>query len=271
MLDGNTLDIPPVTPSPGITTATMADKKLAGNDGMQEDNNRKRKRDLDSEENVAKDTRMVLLPFEKKLPIWKRFEAMEVFKTFPHFSPLLETRKEFRETYAVGMMFTFSSLVEAVKGVQAEDPIDSLSSLKDCFSELKKYGFDVKEPELQISKLLSLRDWQAKEMEGAEKDRIKVENEQRLKEEAVKEIAEMVKELQLECPPWVTSLLLGPWTPFEGIVGSCSGLILGITGYSCTKLGSSVRAPGPVGDRSVGSSYPRKMAKSICYSQREIF
>ncbi|CAA7036549.1 unnamed protein product [Microthlaspi erraticum] len=190
------LHFPPVTLSPGITTATMADKTLAGNDLMQEDNNRKRKRDLTSEENVGKDTRMVLLPFEKNLPIWKRFETMEVFKTFPHFKPLLETRKESREKYAVGMMLTFSSLLEAVKDVQPEDPISSLSSLSDSFAELQKYGFDVKVPELQISKLLSLRDWQAEKLEGAEKDRIKVEKEhkilelQRLNEEAVKEIDE---------------------------------------------------------------------------------
>lgn len=125
-----------------------------------------------SEENEAKDTTMVLLPFEKKLPIWKRFESMEVFKTFPHFNPLLETREDSREMSAVGMMLTFPRLLEAVKDLQPEDPISSLTSLNDSFAELKKHGFDVKVPELQISKLLSLRDRQAKKMEelkGAEK------------------------------------------------------------------------------------------------------
>ncbi|CAA7036554.1 unnamed protein product [Microthlaspi erraticum] len=151
-----------VTPSPGIT-ATMADKTLArdqislGKD--KQDNTRKRKRDLPC----------VLLPFEKKLPIWKTFESMEV-----------------------------------VKHLQPEDPISSLTSLSDSFAELEKYGFDVKRPVLRISKLLSLRDKQAnktEELKGAqnvtaEKESVKVENQRkilelhRLNQEVDKEIAQ---------------------------------------------------------------------------------
>ncbi|KAL0730779.1 hypothetical protein Bca4012_026873 [Brassica carinata] len=177
--------------------------------GTREDNNRKRKRDqnLSSvEETEAKDITMVL-PFEKKLPIWKTGETMEVFKKFPqspHFTPLLEIREDAREMSAVGMLLTFSGLLEEVKTLKLNNPISSLNSLRDSFAELEKHGFDVKVPTLRISKLLSLIDRQAKKMEElevtekvtAEKESIKVENErkilklQKLNEETEKEIAQ---------------------------------------------------------------------------------
>ncbi|CAH8331081.1 unnamed protein product [Eruca vesicaria subsp. sativa] len=161
--------------------------------------------DID-EENEAKDITMVL-PFEKKLPIWKTVESMEVFKTFPqspHFTPLLEIREDAREMSAVGMMLTFSGLLEEVKALKLNNPIRSLNSLSASFAELEKHGFDVKVPTLRISKLLSLIDRQAKKMEElkgaekvtAEKERNKVENERKilelkkLNEEADKELTQ---------------------------------------------------------------------------------
>lgn len=132
---------------------------------------------------------------------------MEVYKRFPqspHFIPLLESREDCREMSAVGMMLTFSGLLEEVKTLQLNSPISSLNSLSDSFAELEKHGFDVKVPKLRISKLLSLRDEQAKKMEElkgaekatAEKESIKGENErkilelQRLNKEADNEIAQ---------------------------------------------------------------------------------
>ncbi|XP_056849376.1 DUF724 domain-containing protein 10-like isoform X2 [Raphanus sativus] len=191
---------PPVTSPPGIT---------ARDNGTSEDDGRKRKRNqnLSSvEEREAKDIAMVL-PFEKKLPIWKRVESMEVYKRFPqspHFIPLLESREDCREMSAVGMMLTFSGLLEEVKTLQLNSPISSLNSLSDSFAELEKHGFDVQVPMLRISKLLSLREEQAKKMKElkdaekvtAEKESIKGENEgkildlQRLNKEVDKEIAQ---------------------------------------------------------------------------------
>ncbi|EOA20181.1 hypothetical protein CARUB_v10000478mg [Capsella rubella] len=226
---------PPLTPPPGITTPQLtqveaetqrkalpkktlprnqngsADESIQEN-GSSEDINRKRKREEElcsvacAEEDKAKDTTMVL-PFEKKLPIWKTLESMEVFKTVPqspHFSPLAESREDYREMSAVGMMLTFSGLLDEVKALQQEDPISSLLSLSDSFSKLEKHGFNVKAPQLRISKLLSLRDRQSKktdelksaEKAAVEKERVLVENErkirelQRLNENTEKEIAE---------------------------------------------------------------------------------
>lgn len=197
---------PPVTPSPSITATPLIQTR---ENGTREDNNRKRKREqkLSSvEETEARDITMVL-PFKKKLPIWKTVESMEVFKTFPqspHFTPLLEIREDAREMSAVGMLLTFSGLLEEVKSLKLNNPISSLNSLSASFAELEKHGFDVKVPMLRISKMLSLIDRQAKKMEEledcekvtAEKESIKVENErkilelQKLNEEADKEIAQ---------------------------------------------------------------------------------
>ncbi|XP_056854284.1 DUF724 domain-containing protein 8 [Raphanus sativus] len=196
----------PVTPSPGVTATPLTQTQ---ENGSREDNNRKRKREqnLSSvEQTESKDITMVL-PFEKKLPIWKTVESMEVFKTFPqspHFTPLLDIREDAREMSAVGMMLTFSGLLEEVKALKLNNPITSLHSLRDSFTELEKHGFNVKVPMLRISKLLSLIDRQAKKMEElectekvtAEKESIKLENErkilelQKLNEEADKEIAQ---------------------------------------------------------------------------------
>ncbi|KAL9280411.1 DUF724 domain-containing protein 10 [Arabidopsis thaliana] len=184
----------------------------SGNDSTleNENNNRKRKREENLcssvEENKVKDTTTVLL-FEKKLPVWKILESMEVFKTIPqspHFRPLAENREDSREMLAVGMMLTFSCLLEQVKALQHDETISSFISLSNSFAELEKHGFNVQVAQLRINKLLTLRGMQSRKMDElkgakkvtAEKESVKVENErkilelQRLNEEMAKEIAQ---------------------------------------------------------------------------------
>ncbi|KAG7603242.1 Agenet domain plant type [Arabidopsis thaliana x Arabidopsis arenosa] len=222
---------PPVTPPPGIITMTPLKQSEAetqrktfpkktlpknqngsGNDSTleNENNNRKRKREENLcssvEENKVKDTTTVLL-FEKKLPVWKILESMEVFKTIPqspHFRPLAENREDSREMLAVGMMLTFSCLLEQVKALQHDETISSFISLSNSFAELEKHGFNVQVAQLRINKLLTLRGMQSRKMDElkgakkvtAEKESVKVENErkilelQRLNEEMAKEIAQ---------------------------------------------------------------------------------
>ncbi|CAA7014834.1 unnamed protein product [Microthlaspi erraticum] len=88
---------------------------------------------------------------------------MEVFKRVPespHFSKLSEIRQDFREGYALGVMATFSGLLEKFKDLEADVPISQLDSLKDSFTELEKHGFDVTRPLSRIEKLLVLKDRQ---------------------------------------------------------------------------------------------------------------
>ncbi|XP_010421186.1 PREDICTED: DUF724 domain-containing protein 10-like [Camelina sativa] len=200
---------PHVTPPPGMTITPLKQVK-AENDstrenGNNEDINRKRKRE-DNLCSVAKDTTMVL-PFEKKSPFWKILESMEVFKTVPqspHFNPLVETREESREMLAVGMMFTFSGLLDEVKLLPHKETISSFIRISISLDELEKHGFNVKGAKSRICKLLTLRGMQSKkedELKGAkkvtgDKESAKVENKrkilelQRLNEEMDKEIAE---------------------------------------------------------------------------------
>lgn len=120
----------------------------------------------------------VVLPFEKKSPVWKTVESMEVFKTFPqspHFRPLVETtREDSREMSALGMMLTYPVLLEQVKTLQLLNPISALKSLNGSFADLEKHGFHVEAPLSRIQKLLRLKDRQSKAREdfkNAEEER----------------------------------------------------------------------------------------------------
>lgn len=144
--------------------------------GMQESseecNIRKRTREhnLGSSTPVVqpKDTTLVL-PFVKKSPFWKILETSEVFQRAPqspHFSPLVkESKEQFREGLAFGMMLTYSSLLESFKDLEPHVPISELNSLKASLAELEKHGFSVSAPLARINKLLSLKETQLKKME----------------------------------------------------------------------------------------------------------
>ena len=121
-----------------------------------------------AEEPQAKDTTMVL-PFAKKSPFWKILETSEGFQRAPqspHFSPLVgESKEQFREGQAIGMMVTHFSLLESFKDLEPYVSVSELNSLKASFAELKKHGFEVSAPLARISKLLALKDRQLKTME----------------------------------------------------------------------------------------------------------
>ncbi|RID49940.1 hypothetical protein BRARA_H00702 [Brassica rapa] len=121
------------------------------------------------EDTQATDT-MRVLPFANKSPLWKIYETMEVFKKLPqrpHFSPLIEsTSEDFREGSALGMMATFSGLLEKLKDMEADVTVSELDSLKDTFTKQEEHGFDVTRPLSRINKLLALKGRQLKILEG---------------------------------------------------------------------------------------------------------
>lgn len=144
----------------------------------------------------------MILPFVKHSPIWKVFETMEIFKTVkqtPHFIPLLETREEFREGSAVGEMVKYSGLIERVKNLQLHTPKSTLETLKECFSELEKYGFDVTTPISRIDMLIPLKEKRVdREEELKDKERQMAEEDiKRQKvEEDMREVERKILELQ---------------------------------------------------------------------------
>ncbi|KFK37491.1 hypothetical protein AALP_AA4G264200 [Arabis alpina] len=151
---------------------------------------------VDDETRANEDTTMVL-PFAKQSPLWKVFEAMEIFKTFkhsPHFIPLLDTREEFREGSAIGEMVKYSSLIERVNNVQIQTPKSTLESWKECFLELEKYGFEVTTPISRIDMLIHLKDKQVSKEEELK------DHERQITEEGIKseKVEEELREVELK-------------------------------------------------------------------------
>ncbi|KAF3610011.1 hypothetical protein DY000_02050900 [Brassica cretica] len=125
----------------------------------------------ESSEEVNKNQVMqiVVLPFAKELSFWKELQTREVFQRAPpqapHFSPLVGESEVFREGQALGLMLTFSKLVESVKDLEPDVLMSQLDSLKASFAKLKKHGFNVSAPLTRINKLLALKDRQQKAIE----------------------------------------------------------------------------------------------------------
>ncbi|CAN6894988.1 unnamed protein product [Brassica oleracea] len=125
--------------------------------------------DQSLKETPAKDNTLMDLPFTKKSPYWKTYETTEAFKSVPqrpHFSTLLEAKKDFfLESAAVGMMVSFYGFLDEVKDLKLDDSTSKLHDLSVSFVELEKNGFDVEAPQAVISKVLSLKDVRDKKSE----------------------------------------------------------------------------------------------------------
>ncbi|CAH8285360.1 unnamed protein product [Eruca vesicaria subsp. sativa] len=123
----------------------------------------------ESSEEVNNNMKRVVLPFAKESTLWKQLETMEVFKRAPpqtpHFRPLAGESEVFREGQALGMILTFSKLLESFKDLEPDVPISQLDSFRVSFAKLEKHGFDVLGPMARINKLCALKDKQLKAME----------------------------------------------------------------------------------------------------------
>ncbi|KAL0854586.1 hypothetical protein Bca101_059738 [Brassica carinata] len=136
-------------------------------------------------------------------PLWKIYETMEVFKTIPqspHFSPLIEsTSEDFREGSALGMMASFSILLEKLKDLETDVSVSQLDSLKESFTKLEKHGFDVTRPLSRINKLLTLKDRQLRILEerrGLDKERMVESSKRRKAEGKIAEVKLKILDLQ---------------------------------------------------------------------------
>ncbi|XP_056844994.1 DUF724 domain-containing protein 2 isoform X2 [Raphanus sativus] len=124
----------------------------------------------ESNEEVNNDEtmRIVVLPFAKESSLWLELETKLVFQRAPqqtpHFSPLVGKPEVSREGRALGMMLTFSKLVESFNDLEPDVPMSQLDSFRESFAELRKQGFDVSAPLARINKLLGIKSKQLKEM-----------------------------------------------------------------------------------------------------------
>ncbi|KAH1107122.1 hypothetical protein J1N35_010890 [Gossypium stocksii] len=116
------------------------------------------------------------LPFVKKSPIWRTIESLDVFQIVPqkpHFQPLAESREEFREGSAIGIMVTFASLFDKISLLHFDDPRNTFDSISEGLDDLEKHGFDVSLLRRRVNKLLSIKEGHSQhlgEKENAERE-----------------------------------------------------------------------------------------------------
>ncbi|KAH9786896.1 DUF724 domain-containing protein 7 [Citrus sinensis] len=143
-----------------------------------------------------------VLPFVKKSPIWTTIESFDAFQIMPqkpHFHPLSETKEEYREGSAVGIMVTYAGLFEKITMMQFDDSRSVFDRTLESLLDLERHGFDVTMLRGRVNELLSIRDGQGRlvdELKVAEKEmteRTKVKNE--LGKE-IEEIKKKINELE---------------------------------------------------------------------------
>lgn len=101
------------------------------------------------------------LPFVKNAMLWSAIESMDVFQRIPqkpHFQPLQYTKESSREGLAIGLMVTFSSVVEKALRLQLNDPKSISDDILENLADLERYGFDVHAVRDRITGLLSVKD-----------------------------------------------------------------------------------------------------------------
>ncbi|PKI50297.1 DUF724 domain-containing protein 5-like isoform X2 [Punica granatum] len=99
------------------------------------------------------------LPFVKSSPAWKAVQSMQVFQKFPqnpHFLPLTEYRKSFREGMAIGHMVTFANVVEEAFRLKITDPVHSFMTCLEALQDLEPHGFHVNATKARLTKMLSV-------------------------------------------------------------------------------------------------------------------
>ncbi|XP_020254958.1 DUF724 domain-containing protein 1-like [Asparagus officinalis] len=107
------------------------------------------------------------LPFEKCSFMWDSIESMEVFSLMPqhpHFRPLEEYQKDFREGMAIGLMVTFSNLVNSIRKLAITDHRDKFNDMLKILENLEAHGFDVRHLQDRLVELLRMKENQERAM-----------------------------------------------------------------------------------------------------------
>ncbi|XVF32929.1 hypothetical protein REPUB_Repub17cG0125200 [Reevesia pubescens] len=142
------------------------------------------------------------LPFEKKSPVWRTIESMDVFQLVPqkpHFQPLAENKEEFREGSAIGIMVTFAGLLEKISMLHFDDPRNIFDSISESLNDLEKHGFDVTLLRRRLNELLSIKEGLGQhrgEREDAERELIENKKETSKFDEEMEEIEKKITQLQ---------------------------------------------------------------------------
>ena len=101
------------------------------------------------------------LPFEKRSFMWEPIESMKVICAMPqrpHFRPLEQYCKSFREGIAIGLMVTFSNVVNSIGKLEIADPHHKFDGILKSLLPLEVYGFDVQRVRACLMELLRMKD-----------------------------------------------------------------------------------------------------------------
>ncbi|KAL6654098.1 hypothetical protein ACP70R_007563 [Stipagrostis hirtigluma subsp. patula] len=116
------------------------------------------------------------VPFVKKSSLWSLIEHMEVYKKVeqrPHFLPLKQFLPEFREGMALGLMVSYSNLVENVMEATIYDSLASFKENITTLGRLEDNGFDVQFLRRTLTKLLQAKSEYSNYL--GERDKLKAE------------------------------------------------------------------------------------------------
>ncbi|XP_073106746.1 DUF724 domain-containing protein 7 isoform X2 [Elaeis guineensis] len=108
------------------------------------------------------------LPFEKRSSLWESFESMEILSAMPqqpHFRPLGQYCKEFREGMAIGLMVTFSDLLVRIRKLQITDSRSRFDEGLKTLVHLQEHGFNVQGARARLEELLRMKDNQEQLLE----------------------------------------------------------------------------------------------------------
>ncbi|GAV68215.1 DUF724 domain-containing protein, partial [Cephalotus follicularis] len=137
----------------------------------------------------------------------KTIDSIEVFHKVPqkpHFQPLAEIKKEYREGSTIGMMVTFSGLFQKIAMLQFGAPrsvlywCDIYSTLESLL-DLEKYGFDVTILQDRVNELISIIDGQEQflyQLKDVEREVMERTCQSENFDEEMKEIKKKITELK---------------------------------------------------------------------------
>ncbi|PIA45965.1 hypothetical protein AQUCO_01600310v1 [Aquilegia coerulea] len=101
------------------------------------------------------------LPFIKSSLMWPQVESMDVFRSMPqqpHFNPLKEQDENLREGDAIGLMLSFTKLVEVTRKAQLDDCRSMFYTKLKALQVLEEHGFFVQPIRTKLVKLLRTKE-----------------------------------------------------------------------------------------------------------------
>ncbi|KAL5716291.1 hypothetical protein ACHQM5_018006 [Ranunculus cassubicifolius] len=140
--------------------------------------------------------------FTKSLSVWKNIElAMQkmcLVSQNPHFRPLVETKKHFREGKAVGYMISFLGLVERTKKAKFDESSSALEQKLRALDVLETVGFNVQHLRVRIDDLLRIKTRQLKideMLKQCEEGTVEKHNEEERLDSEIGEVDEKISEI----------------------------------------------------------------------------